>query len=221
MNRVDALTITAVLVSLITYGIIEWQTENITPEATTKSIETPNFTALELKSKIYTTDGSLSHVVNAQKMEHFEASKITRFKQPHYTIYPSTQDKKTKNTQKELSSLQASSGKNDTSNTHKSQLYHSQQSPWNLSAKEATLYKDNRVVLNSRVRLKAIDAESIIQEVHCKHLELDLTTNIISSEQTVMIQGKDFTMYGSGLSIDLNNKTMTLSEHVRTVYKKI
>lgn len=94
------------------------------------------------------------------------------------------------------------------------------ESPWKLSAKEATLYKNNRVILNHRVHLMATDKNSLIQEIHCKYLELDLNTNIISSEQTVMVQGKDFTMYGSGLIIDLNTKQMTLTEHVRTIYKK-
>ncbi|MDP7593574.1 MAG: LPS export ABC transporter periplasmic protein LptC [Litorilituus sp.] len=93
-------------------------------------------------------------------------------------------------------------------------------SPWQLSAKEATLYKNNRVIFNHRVHLRATDENSLIQEIHCKYLELDLNTNIISSEQTVMVQGKDFTMYGSGLIIDLNTKQMILTEHVRTIYKK-
>jgi len=92
--------------------------------------------------------------------------------------------------------------------------------PWQLSANEATLYNNNRVILESRVRLIATDKNSLIQEINCKYLELDLNTNIISSEQTVMIQGKDFIMYGSGLIVDLNTKQMTLTEHVQTIYKK-
>jgi len=92
--------------------------------------------------------------------------------------------------------------------------------PWKITAKEATLHKNNRVILNNRVRLKATETDSLIEEIHCKYLELDLNTNIISSEQTVMVIGKDFTMYGSGLIIDLNTKQMTLTEHVRTIYKE-
>ena len=92
--------------------------------------------------------------------------------------------------------------------------------PWTLTAKEATLHKNNRVILNNRVRLKATEKDSLIEEIHCKYLELDLTTNIISSQQTVLVIGKDFTMYGSGLIIDLNTKQMTLTEHVRTTYKE-
>ena len=92
--------------------------------------------------------------------------------------------------------------------------------PWQIDASEATLYKNNRVILNNRVRLKATEAGSLIKEIHCQYLELDLNTNIISSKQTVLVMGKDFTMYGSGLIIDLNTKQMTLTEHVRTIYKK-
>ncbi|NMP30158.1 LPS export ABC transporter periplasmic protein LptC [Thalassotalea sp. M1531] len=92
--------------------------------------------------------------------------------------------------------------------------------PWKLAAAEGTLYNNNRVVLKNRVRLTATEENSLIQEIHCKYLELDLNTNIISSDQTIMIQGKDFTMYGSGLIIDLNTKQMTLTEHVQTIYKK-
>ncbi len=93
-------------------------------------------------------------------------------------------------------------------------------SPWQLSANEAILYKDNRVVLNNKVRLTATAQNSLIEEIHCKYLELDLTTNIISSEQAVLVIGKDFTTYGSGLIIDLNTKQMTLTEHIRTIYEK-
>ncbi|REL34423.1 LPS export ABC transporter periplasmic protein LptC [Thalassotalea euphylliae] len=92
--------------------------------------------------------------------------------------------------------------------------------PWQLEALEGTLYNNNRVVLKNRVTLMATEPDSLIKEIHCKYLELDLNTNIISSDQTILIQGKDFTMYGSGLIIDLNTKQMTLTEHVQTIYKK-
>jgi lipopolysaccharide export system protein LptC len=92
---------------------------------------------------------------------------------------------------------------------------------WQITANEGTLYNNNRVKLANRVRLIATDKESLIQEVHGKNLEMDLKTNIISSEQTILILGKGFTMYGSGLIVDLNTTQMTLTEHVQTIYKKI
>ena len=74
--------------------------------------------------------------------------------------------------------------------------------------------------LQNRVKLEATDADSILQEIHGKYLELDLNTNILSSEQTIVIQGKGFTMYGSGIIVDLNTKQWTLTEHVQSVYSK-
>lgn len=94
------------------------------------------------------------------------------------------------------------------------------QLPWQLSAIEATLNHNNRVTLKHRVLLKANDKDSLIQEIHGKNFELDLNTNIVSSDQTIMIIGKGFTMYGSGLIVDLNTTQMTLTEHVQTIYKK-
>ncbi len=92
---------------------------------------------------------------------------------------------------------------------------------WQVTANEGTLYNNNRVKLENRVRLIATDEDSLIQEVHGKNLEMDLRTNIISSEQTILILGKGFTMYGSGLIVDLNTTQMTLTQHVQTIYKKI
>lgn len=99
-------------------------------------------------------------------------------------------------------------------------LYPANGEPWTITANEATLQDDNRIILESRVLLQATDKSSLIQQIHCKYLELDLNTNIISSDQTILIQGKDFTMYGSGLIVDLNTTQMTLTEHVQTIYKK-
>ncbi|MGB1199133.1 MAG: LPS export ABC transporter periplasmic protein LptC [Thalassotalea sp.] len=93
------------------------------------------------------------------------------------------------------------------------------ETPWKLKANEGTLYSNNRVRLENRVTLTATDKSSLIQEIHGRYLELDLNTNIISSEQTIVIEGKDFTMYGSGLIVDLNTKQMTLTEHVQTIFK--
>ena len=94
------------------------------------------------------------------------------------------------------------------------------EAPWKVSAKEGTLYNNNRVILESRVLLSATNPDSLIQNIHGKYLELDLTTNILSSEQAILVQGKGFTMYGSGLIVDLNTTQMTLTEHVQTIYKK-
>lgn len=196
MTRLNFLALLILLLGGMAYGIIEWRNAQIVPTDSIENELTPDFIAEALKSNIYTQVGQLSHSIVADRMEHYAKLEVTHFELPNYILYPKN------NTQPKKSSIEK------------------QNYPWKLSAKEATLYKNNRVILNHRVHLVATDENSLIQEIHCKYLELDLNTNIISSDQTVMVQGKDFTMYGSGLIIDLNTKQMTLTEHVRTIYKK-
>jgi lipopolysaccharide export system protein LptC len=196
MTRLNFLALLTLLLSIMVYGIIEWRSSQVTPGENIENELTPDFIAEALKSNIYTQKGQLSHSIVADRMEHYAKLEVTHFELPNYILYSN----------------------NDTQS--KTRAIETPNNPWKLSAKEATLYKNNRVILNHRVHLTATDENSLIQEIHCKYLELDLNTNIISSEQTVMIQGKDFTTYGSGLIIDLNTKQMTLTEHVRTIIKK-
>jgi lipopolysaccharide export system protein LptC len=196
MTRLNFLALLTLLLSLMVYGIIEWRSSKVTPGESIENELTPDFIAEALKSNIYTQEGQLSHSIVADRMEHYAKLEVTHFELPNYILY----------------------SKNNTQS--KTGIIDPPNYPWKLSAKEATLYKNNRVILNHRVHLTATDENSLIQEIHCKYLELDLNTNIISSEQTVMIQGKDFITYGSGLIIDLNTKQMTLTEHVRTIIKK-
>ncbi len=91
---------------------------------------------------------------------------------------------------------------------------------WKISANEGTLYNNNRVQLENEVALIATDKASLIQEIHGKYLELDLNTNIISSDKKIEIKGLDFIMHGSGLIVDLNTKQVTLTKHEHTIYQK-
>ena len=209
MTRTNFLALLVLLLGGLTYGIIEWRDSQIMPEESVDRELSPDFIAEALKSDIYTKSGQLSHAIIADRMEHYAKLEVTHFELPNYTLYPKS------NASNRSSADKLANNSAEINNQTEKVSY-----PWKLSAKEATLYKNNRVILNHRVHLSATDANSLIQEIHCKYLELDLNTNIISSDQTVMVQGRDFTMYGSGLIIDLNTKQMTLTEHVRTIYKK-
>lgn len=92
--------------------------------------------------------------------------------------------------------------------------------PWKIRASEATLYKDNLVSLKHKVVIRSTEKNSLIQEIICKEITLDLTTNIISSEQDVIVKGENLTILGSELIINLNTKEMTLNQHERTTYQK-
>ena len=186
MTRLYTLAFFTLLLAGSAYGLIEWlqSKEQIIKNIDTKL--TPDFIAESLKSNTFDNKGKLSHIIDAQRMEHYAAIEVTHFEFPSLTLYPENKD-----------------------------------IPWKVSSKEGTLFKNNRVILKNRVKLEATDPNSLIQEIHGKYIELDLNTNIISSEQAIVVLGNGFTMYGSGLIVDINTKQMTLTEHVQTIYKKI
>jgi len=185
MTRLYSLAFFALLLAGSAYGLIEWlQSE----DKVVKDIDTeltPDFIAESLKSNTFNKKGGLSHIIDAQRMEHYADIEVTHFEFPSLTLYPENKDV-----------------------------------PWKITSKEGTLFKSNRVKLKNRVKLEATDPNSLVQEIHGKHIELDLNTNIISSEQAIVVMGNGFTMYGSGLIVDINTKQMTLTEHVQTIYQK-
>lgn len=185
MNKLYSLAFCALLVAGIAYALIEWRQADVTTVKNVDTELTPDFIAESLKSNTFNDKGKLSHVIDAQRMEHYADIEVTHFEFPSLTLYPENKDV-----------------------------------PWKVSSKEGTLFKNNRVSLKNRVKLETTDATSLIQEIHGKSIELDLNTNIISSEQAIIVMGNGFTMYGSGLIVDINSKQMTMTEHVQTIYQK-
>lgn len=186
MTRLYSLAFFVLLLAALGYQLVEWQQSEDKKIKTVNNELIPEFIAEALKSNTFDANGDLSHIIDAQRMEHYASIQVTHFEFPHLTLYP--KDKKT---------------------------------PWEVSSTEGTLFSDNRVKLKNRVKLSSTDPDSLIQEIHGKDIELDLNTNIISSEQAIVVLGKGFTMYGSGLIVDINTKQMTLTEHVQTIYKKL
>ncbi|QOL26900.1 LPS export ABC transporter periplasmic protein LptC [Thalassotalea sp. LPB0316] len=186
MTKLTGFALIIFIIAVSVYGVFQWR-QDIVPSNEDENVELlPDYVAESLSTNIYSADGKLSHIINAEKMEHYNATNTTHFTEPNYTLYP-------KNTS----------------------------SPWKVSAKHGTLNHKNRVRLENRVELVATDKDSLVQQIHGKYLELDLNTNVLSSDHTIVIEGKDFIMYGSGLIVDLNTTQMTLTEHVQTIYRKI
>ncbi|TRX52780.1 LPS export ABC transporter periplasmic protein LptC [Thalassomonas sp. M1454] len=91
---------------------------------------------------------------------------------------------------------------------------------WHISANQGILQGSEQLTLSEQVLLVSSDKNSFISQIEGKEIMLDLVNKIITSEQTILLKGNDFTMYGSGLNVDINTTEMTLNEHVQTIFKK-
>lgn len=190
MSRSHIFSLLFFIFAIICYSIIEWHNSNTSVQENVEQLVSPDFIAESLSSEAFDSEGKLSYMIDARRMEHYNklynGTSVTRFEYPQYTLFPK-----------------------------------STAAPWKISANEGTLYNSNRVKLQNKVLLVSTDETSLIREIHGKYLELDLTTNIISSDSDIEIKGVDFVVYGSGLIVDLNTKQVTLTKHEQTIYQPI
>ncbi len=170
--------------SALVYAYTQWYSSNTKPQNIIDNELTPDFIAESLKSTLYDEKGKLSHIIEADRMEHYTDLALSNFESPNYTLYPKDGS-----------------------------------SEWHINAKEATLYKDNKVILKNNVVISTQEENSLVHEIQGKTLELDINTNIITSEQHIYILGRNFKMSGSGLIVDLNTTQMTLKNHEQTIYQ--
>jgi lipopolysaccharide export system protein LptC len=87
MNRIGwsiALVFTAVA---LLYLPILFEKEDPSPQDNDNLSLVPNYSAVNLNSKLYDKDGKLSHQVVADKMEHYEDLGFAVFDNPVYTLY--------------------------------------------------------------------------------------------------------------------------------------
>lgn len=190
MTRSHIFSLLFFMFAITCYSIIEWHNSNSSVEENIDQLVSPDFIAESLSSESFDSEGKLSYMINAGRMEHynklFNGTSVTRFEYPQYTLFPKNND-----------------------------------APWQISANEGTLYNSNRVKLQNNVLLVSTDETSLIREIHGKYLELDLITNIISSEDKIEVIGTNFVMNGTGLIVDLNTKQVTLTNHEQTIYQPI
>jgi len=92
------------------------------------------------------------------------------------------------------------------------------QALWEISAREGILTDQNRVVLQKDVKIKNLSDSKYISELDTSLLEVDLSTNQVSSDRPVTLKGPQYDLQGVGMQGDLTNQTLTLLDKVNAVY---
>lgn len=93
-----------------------------------------------------------------------------------------------------------------------------QQNPWQVIAKEGTLYDDNRIQLETDVEIRSFDESGFVQTIKTQFLEINLVDKTMMSDQPVEISGKDFVVNSNGFAADLQTQKYELIDHVQTQY---
>jgi len=90
--------------------------------------------------------------------------------------------------------------------------------PWQVSAKEGTLYEDNRIQLEKNVRIYNIASEEFVKQIETHFIEINLTDRTLKSDQSVQISGVDYVINSIGFKANLETQIYELSNHVQTQY---
>ncbi|QIM68951.1 LPS export ABC transporter periplasmic protein LptC [Basfia succiniciproducens] len=90
---------------------------------------------------------------------------------------------------------------------------------WKLTAKSATLTKDNLLYLNGEVVAQSLDPISRLQRIETEAAVVNLKNQDITSDNMVTIRGLNFTSSGMKLTGNLKQQAATLKEQVKTHYE--
>ncbi len=182
MNRIGwsiAIIFTAVVLLYVSIFFDEQQDQN-TVEGDIELV--PNYQAINLNSRFFNKDGTLSHQVVADRMEHYQALGFTLFQNPVYTLFLDEGE------------------------------------PWQVTAKEGTLYENDRIQLETNVRIRNLRTQEYVKEITTEYIEIDLQDKILRSDQIVTISGLNYAVRSVGLLGNLVTQEYELKEHVQTEF---
>jgi len=154
-----------------------------------KQEESPEYVGNKMNTVIYSPTGAKQYVALSEKVEYYEYDGHTDFYTSIVYLFDIQHEK-----------IQ-------------------QTESWKLSANKATLTKDNMLYLDGNVLGESLLPQSKLQRFETESAVVNLTTQDISSDKQVKINGLNFTSIGLKLTGNLQQQVATLKEQVKTHYE--
>ena len=89
---------------------------------------------------------------------------------------------------------------------------------WHIQSNNARLTHDKLLYLNDNVQLNNLLPDIQLQTIRTQKAKVDLVTQIVTSDDEVIIQGANFTSHGTGLLGNLREKTAKILKNVTSYY---
>ena len=90
---------------------------------------------------------------------------------------------------------------------------------WNLTAQQGFLYSNEKIVLENQVNATNLNIEEVIRHFRTAHLDVFIPERRMQANQEVTILGDNLVILGKGMSANLDEKHVELTDHVKTTYK--
>ena len=154
-----------------------------------KKEESPEYIGHKMSTVVYSPTGKKQYLAVSDKVEYYDYDGHTNFEQPLVYLFE-IENQKTQ-----------------------------QKESWKLSADRAILTKDNMLYLKGNVIAETLLPQSKLQRIETEDAKINLNTQDISSDNTVKINGQNFTSTGLKLTGNLQQQIANLKEQVKTYYE--
>lgn len=92
------------------------------------------------------------------------------------------------------------------------------QSPWQVTSNEGTLYNNNLIELESQVRVRSFTEDAFVKTIETDFIKINLDDKTLFSDQPVVIRGATFVVNSNGIKGDLSSQEYELIDHVQTTF---
>ena len=154
-----------------------------------KKEESPEYIGHKMSTVVYSPTGKKQYLAVSDKVEYYNYDGHTNFERPLVYLFE-IENQKTQ-----------------------------QKESWKLSADRAILTKDNMLYLRGNVIAETLLPQSKLQRIETEDAKVNLNTQDISSDNTVKINGQNFTSTGLKLTGNLQQQIANLKEQVKTYYE--
>lgn len=186
-----------VLLLLGSYYFYDWVTVQEQTERDKLLEVRPVFSARNVSTTQYNSDGMPYGSIEAREAEYFESLDQTNFTNPTVTYSPAL-DKK---------------------NRDLGQLRSDANGTWKIEAETGSMTGSaDTIFLRGHVIASSSGANSIIREIRTSYLEIDLDSDEVRTPEEVDIIGHQFTNHGKKFKGQLASKYFELSEDCHATY---
>ena len=94
----------------------------------------------------------------------------------------------------------------------------SEQGVWQLTADEATLYNNEKLILEQNVVAKSLTTDVMLDTIEAASIEYLISTKVMTSKTEVKMTGPGLEIKGQGLNANLEEQVIQLINHTKTTY---
>ena len=97
-------------------------------------------------------------------------------------------------------------------------IYQDDKPYWRLLAEVGNM-QEGRLILDQSVKMYQLNDNDLVNSIETSYLEIDLNSQLVTTDKMFVIKGQKTTITGHGLHADLKLGRLKMTQHVKTILK--